>query len=111
MVNAPMLLNEFRLSGVCSGLGKVRAELRTLLSMQTFSVRLFHKKQLESLLAQIQDKERDLEEDFDRFFRDLSRRGATLTPNEVPEIVQYLRDCQTKFRERCQRYTTSVKAG
>jgi hypothetical protein len=97
MVNAPILLNEFRLRGVCAGLGKVRAELRTLLSMQTLSVQVFHKKQLEGLLAQIQDKERDLEEDFDRFLRDLSRRGSTLEPKEIPDIVQYVRDCQTRF--------------
>jgi len=99
LVNSPSFLNEFRLSGVCAGLGKVRAELRTLLSMQTLAVRLFQKKQLEALLEQIQNKERDLEEDFDRFFRDLSWRGATLTEDEVPEVIQYLRDCRNKFEE------------
>lgn len=99
LVNSPMFLNEFRLSGVCAGLGKVRAELRTLLSMQTFSVGLFRKRQLDSLLAQIQNKERDLEEDFDSFFRDLSFRGATLDAEEVPEIVKYLRECQRRFED------------
>lgn len=99
LVNSPHFLDEFRLNGVCATLGSVRAELRTILNMKTFSLRLFHKKQIEDLLAQIQDKERDLEEDFDTFFRNLSINAPTLKKGDVPKTVQYLRDCQQSFEE------------
>lgn len=99
MVDSPQLLNDFRLNGVCTALSKVRADLRTILDMKTFSIRLFYKKRLEVLLEQVQNKERSLEEDFDVFFRDLSMRAASVTESEVPEIIQYLRDCQLQFEE------------
>lgn len=102
LVNSPGFLDEFRLKGVCAALGNVRAELRTIMNMKTLSLRLFYKKRLENLLAQIQYKERDLEEDFDTFFRDLSRRAPTLKQRDVPEIVQYLRDCQQEFEQDVQ---------
>jgi len=99
LVSAPNLLGDFRLGGVCTGLGKVRAELRTILSLKGFSLRLFQRKQLERLLDQIQHKERDLEEDFDVFLRELSKRGAALKIQEVPELITYLRDCQAQFED------------
>ncbi|OGB26651.1 MAG: hypothetical protein A3I66_03665 [Burkholderiales bacterium RIFCSPLOWO2_02_FULL_57_36] len=99
LVEAPLLLDDFRLNGVCTGLGKVRAELRTVLSLKGFSIRLFQRKQLERLLEQIQYKERDLEEDFDVFLRELSNRAPTLTKAGIPELNSYLRDCQAQFEE------------
>jgi hypothetical protein len=110
LVESPRFLDEFRLTGVCATLGVVRGELRTILNMKRLSLRLFYKKRLESLLAQIQNKERDLEEDFDMFFRDLSRRGSTLKKSEVPEIVQYLRDCQEQFEEDVQTIRSAMRA-
>jgi hypothetical protein len=97
MAQAPMLLNDFRLNGVCTGLGKVRAELRTILSLKSLTLRLFHRKQLERLLEQIQYKERDLEEDFDRFLRDLSTQAPSLNAAKVPALRSYLKDCQRQF--------------
>jgi hypothetical protein len=97
LVNTPMLLNDFRLHGVCSALGKVRAELYTVLSMKRLSIGLFQRKKLEKLLAEIQNKERDLEEDFDYVFRDLSCRAGTLKRTDVSELVRYLRNCQMEF--------------
>jgi hypothetical protein len=72
LVEAPAFLDDFRLNGVCTGLGKVRAELRTVLSLKGLSIRLFQRKQLECLLEQILRTERDLEEQFDVFLRELS---------------------------------------
>ncbi|HEX8560864.1 MAG TPA: hypothetical protein VF668_22410 [Pyrinomonadaceae bacterium] len=102
LVRSPSFLNEFRLSGVCDALGNVRAELRTILNMKRFSIRLFYKKRLESLLEQIQYKERDLEEDFDKFFRELSWRAPTLKKTEIPEIIEYLRECRKEFEADAQ---------
>ncbi len=102
LVHSPEFLNDFRLHGVCAGLGKVRAELRTILSMKRLSIRLFYKKRLERLLEEIQHKERDLEEDFDRFFRDLSKRATRLKRQDVPDVVGYLRDCQNQFEDDAQ---------
>jgi hypothetical protein len=102
LVDAPIFLDEFRLKGVCAALGNVRAELRTILNMKTLSLRPFYKKRLEKLLDQIQYKERDLEEDFDTFFRDLNRRAPNLKKSEIPSIVQYLRDCQVEFEKDVQ---------
>jgi len=99
LLHSPQFLDDFRLHGVCAGLGKVRAELRTILSMKRLSIRLFYKKRLERLLEEIQDKERDLEEDFDKFFRDLSGRATKLRRKDVPEVVEYLRDCQNQFED------------
>jgi hypothetical protein len=99
LASAPLLLNDFRLNGVCTGLGKVRAELRTILSLKGLSIRLFQRKQLERLLEQIQYKERDLEEDFDVFLRELSKMAPSLNRANVPYLVAYLKDCQTQFEE------------
>lgn len=99
LASSPLLLNDFRLNGVCTGLGKVRTELRTILSLKGLSLRLFQRKQLERLLEQIQYKERDLEEDFDVFLRELSNRAPKLTKSEVPGLVTYLRDCQGQFED------------
>lgn len=99
LVNSPSFLTQFRLAGVCSTLGNVRAELRTILNAKTFAIGLFSRNRLKNILDQIQKKERDLEEDFDSFFRDLSRRGTTIKKNEIPEIVEYLRECQSRFEE------------
>ena len=97
LVASPSFLDGFRLHGVCDGLAAARADLRTVLSMRRLSLRLFTTSQLQSLLDEIQYKERDLEEDFDKFFRDVSRRGATLKREEVAEVVKYLGDCQREF--------------
>jgi hypothetical protein len=99
LASAPLLLNDFRLNGVCTGLGSVRAELRTVLSLKGLSIRLFQRKQLERLLEQIQYKERDLEEDFDVFLRELSKRAPGLNRAGVPDLVVYLKDCQAQFEE------------
>lgn len=99
LVSAPDLLADFRLNGVCTALGNVRAELRTILSLKGLSLRLFQRKQLERLLDQIQNKERDLEEDFDVFLRELSKKGATLKARDVSELVAYLRDSQEQFED------------
>ena len=99
LVELPQLLNEFRLNEVCSTLGKVRAELRTILSSKRFSIRLFYRRKLESLLDEIQQKERDLEEDFDELFRDLSRRATRLRKKDVNEIVEFLRESQVEFED------------
>jgi len=109
LVDSPLFLNEFRLGGVCHKLGNVRAELRTILNMKRLSLRLFYKKRLESLLKQIQHKERDLEEDFDIFFRELSMRAITLKQSEVPEIVQYLKDCRQEFEQDVQTIRSAMR--
>lgn len=110
LVESPQFLDEFRLKGVCATLGKVRGELRTSMSMKRLSLRLFYKKKLENLLEQIQNKERDLEEDFDTFFRDLSRRGPNLKKGEMPEIIQYLRDFQAEFESDVQTIRQAMRS-
>jgi len=99
LIELPQLLNEFHIAGVCAGLGRVRIELRTVLNIKGLSIKLFYRKRLETLLEYIQYKERDLEEDFQTFFRDLSSRASMMERHEIPELVQYLRDCQGSFED------------
>ena len=109
LLDSPPFLDEFRLKGVCHRLGNVRAELRTILNMKRLSLRLFYKKRLETLLEQIQYKERSLEEDFDIFFRELSLRATTLKQSEVSEIVQYLKDCRQEFEQDVQTIRSAMR--
>ena len=99
LVELPRLMEEFKLNEVCGTLGKVRAELRTVLSSKRISIRLFYKRKLEKLLNEIQWKERDLEEDFEELFRSLSMQATTLKKKDVTEVVNFLRESQSEFED------------